>query len=210
LQTDLGISNIATTFVSHCYSSFGIVFASDTWGRVLYSGDCRPSQKLADCANEVFGGVDICIHEATFEDNLMSEAVLKKHATIKEAIALGQSVSAEYVILTHFSQRYAKLPNLNLSTSSNPPFTVCNEDGEELETIAKNELNGTKLIVAWDFMRLQKCSLSKASCINDRMQLLFPPVAEMENSPETKKANAEVQKIMNLPGAFANNNFQCK
>lgn len=55
------------------------------------------------------------IHEATLEDELLEEAKSKLHSTTSQAIAVGQRMGAKFTLLTHFSQRYAKLPRLNAS-----------------------------------------------------------------------------------------------
>ena len=48
--------------------------------------------------------------QATFEDELVGEAVAKRHSTTGEAVGVGARAGAYRTILTHFSQRYAKLP----------------------------------------------------------------------------------------------------
>ncbi|KAJ0639443.1 putative ribonuclease Z [Helianthus annuus] len=48
--------------------------------------------------------------QATFEDALEKEAVAKKHSTTSEAIETGNAAGAYRIILTHFSQRYPKIP----------------------------------------------------------------------------------------------------
>ena len=55
------------------------------------------------------------IHEATLEDELLEEAKSKLHSTTSQAIEIGQRMGAKFTLLTHFSQRYAKLPRLNAS-----------------------------------------------------------------------------------------------
>lgn len=74
-----------------------------------YSGDTRPCKELAVHGN----GADLLIHEATFEDDLSKEAIDKNHSTVSEAISIAQQMGAKSVILTHFSQRYPKIPVLN-------------------------------------------------------------------------------------------------
>lgn len=56
---------------------------------------------------------DLLIHEATMEDELMREAQSKLHSTTSQAIKAGLQMGAKFTLLTHFSQRYAKLPRLN-------------------------------------------------------------------------------------------------
>lgn len=41
---------------------------------------------------------------------MVEEAVAKNHSTTEEAIEVGNSAGAYRVILTHFSQRYPKIP----------------------------------------------------------------------------------------------------
>jgi ribonuclease Z len=48
------------------------------------------------------------IHEATFSDDLHENAVQNLHSTQREAVELGMKAEAEVIVLTHFSQRYAK------------------------------------------------------------------------------------------------------
>lgn len=53
---------------------------------------------------------NLLIHEATMEDQLVSEAKRKMHSTMSQAINIGKKMNAKFTILTHFSQRYAKIP----------------------------------------------------------------------------------------------------
>lgn len=50
------------------------------------------------------------IMQATFEDALVEEAIARNHSTTEEAIEVGNSAGAYRIILTHFSQRYPKIP----------------------------------------------------------------------------------------------------
>lgn len=71
-----------------------------------YSGDCRPSLNFA----KIGRGSTVLLHEATFDDELQGDAEAKKHSTTSEAIGVGIAMGARRVILTHFSQRYQKIP----------------------------------------------------------------------------------------------------
>lgn len=51
--------------------------------------------------------------QATFEDALVDEALARNHSTTNEAIEMGNSANAYRIILTHFSQRYPKIPVLD-------------------------------------------------------------------------------------------------
>ena len=50
------------------------------------------------------------LHEATFDDELRGDAEAKMHCTTSEAIGVGIAMGARRVLLTHFSQRYPKIP----------------------------------------------------------------------------------------------------
>ncbi|KAL8786255.1 MAG: hypothetical protein Q9195_008279 [Heterodermia aff. obscurata] len=71
-----------------------------------YSGDCRPSEEFA----RIGKGSTVLLHEATFDDERQGDAEAKKHSTISEAIGVGMAMGAKRVVLTHFSQRYQKIP----------------------------------------------------------------------------------------------------
>lgn len=55
------------------------------------------------------------VRQATFEDDLVGEAIAKRHSTTGEAVGIGARAGAYRTILTHFSQRYAKLPVIDNS-----------------------------------------------------------------------------------------------
>lgn len=76
--------------------------------KITYSGDTQPCEALINVGKNS----DILIHEATMEDDLWREARMKMHSTVSEAIEVGRKMDARFVILTHFSQRYAKIPLL--------------------------------------------------------------------------------------------------
>lgn len=59
----------------------------------------------------------VCYHlttqwwvQATFEDSLAEEAEAKRHCTTSEAVQAGAQAGAYRTLLTHFSQRYPKIP----------------------------------------------------------------------------------------------------
>ncbi|GLT53339.1 hypothetical protein SLA2020_266170 [Shorea laevis] len=74
--------------------------------KIVYSGDTRPCPELIEASR----GATVLIHEATFEDGMVEEAIARNHSTTKEAVDVGNSAGAYRIILTHFSQRYPKIP----------------------------------------------------------------------------------------------------
>ena len=56
--------------------------------------------------------------QATFEDGLAAEAVEKKHSVTRDAVDCGRRAGVYRTILTHFSQRYPKVPVFDESYSA--------------------------------------------------------------------------------------------
>lgn len=57
----------------------------------------------------------IYILKATFDDGLEEEAINKRHSITREAVEIGQKANAYRTLLTHFSQRYPKIPVIDPS-----------------------------------------------------------------------------------------------
>lgn len=115
LKKVLNMSSVLTAPVRHCPNAFGLaVTHSDGW-KITYSGDTIPCDSLIDLGMNS----DLLIHEATMEDDLAVECRKKMHSTTTQAIQVGQSMRAKFILLTHFSQRYARIPRFNNSFSSN-------------------------------------------------------------------------------------------
>ncbi|KAI9735317.1 MAG: hypothetical protein M1818_006512 [Claussenomyces sp. TS43310] len=104
--TQLGLASIQACHVSHCHNALAVVFNFPNGFKVAYSGDCRPSQDFA----RIGRGATLLIHEATFDDELQGDAIAKKHSTTSEALDIGRRMGARRILLTHFSQRYQKIP----------------------------------------------------------------------------------------------------
>ncbi|KAF9872966.1 metallo-beta-lactamase superfamily protein [Colletotrichum karsti] len=101
-----GLASFAMVPVKHCKDSFAGVLAWPSGLKIAYSGDCRPSDKLVEAGK----GATLLIHESTFDDDKRGDAVAKNHSTMSEALDVGYRMGARRILLTHFSQRYAKVP----------------------------------------------------------------------------------------------------
>ncbi|RHY33852.1 hypothetical protein DYB32_001367 [Aphanomyces invadans] len=101
-----GFLNMWSVPVHHCHDSYGLVLVTRAGMKLVYSGDTRPCDRLI---HEGFRP-HVLIHEATFEDSMHDDAIRKKHSTVGEALNVGRRMQAHLVLLTHFSQRYPKLP----------------------------------------------------------------------------------------------------
>ena len=98
--------SIQTVPVVHCKKAYGVILAHKAGWKIVYSGDTRPCLELAEAGQDA----TLLIHEATFEDNLQDDAIAKKHCTISEALEIAKQMNPKFTILTHFSQRYPKVP----------------------------------------------------------------------------------------------------
>lgn len=93
---EAGLVRLISFPVVHCDDVFGVILESAErmnrgkverdW-KVVYSGDTRPCSQVIETSI----GATILIHEATFEDGLVEEAITRNHSTIKEAIEVGYS-----------------------------------------------------------------------------------------------------------------------
>lgn len=109
------ILQFANVKVPHCRNSFGLAITLRDGFKIVFSGDCRPSDNLI----RIGSNCDVLIHEATFDDSRQSDALSKRHCTTSEAISVGVRMNAKYTILTHFSQRYSNSSPISSSISQN-------------------------------------------------------------------------------------------
>jgi len=112
MLSELDLVELYTSKALHCPHAFCLAMRTSFGNyKLAYSGDTRPFQPFNDICTWG-GGPDLMIHEATMEHFMMYDALIKKHSTFTEAIEVGQKVGAKFTLLTHFSQRYAKMPAL--------------------------------------------------------------------------------------------------
>ncbi|KAH7066863.1 hypothetical protein BKA63DRAFT_480331 [Paraphoma chrysanthemicola] len=116
-----GFTDIQSARVAHCHGAMAVSItfprsSSDPANvkplKVSYSGDCRPSYHFGKIGKDS----TVLIHEATFDDELQGDAKAKKHSTTSEALGVAAHMDAKAVVLTHFSQRYQKIPVLQTVT----------------------------------------------------------------------------------------------
>ncbi|KAF6004157.1 Zinc phosphodiesterase ELAC protein 2 [Cyanidiococcus yangmingshanensis] len=142
--------HLRTLRVDHCPDAYALVLESalgsealetdlapreadiSNW-KLVYSGDTLPFDAGLIAAAK---GASLIIHEATFENGKEDEALLRKHSTIGQALGTIEQMHPKQAILTHFSQRYPKLP------------LVANEDTQK-------QLTANCCFLAWDLMRFQ-------------------------------------------------------
>ncbi|XP_078081542.1 zinc phosphodiesterase ELAC protein 2 [Mustelus asterias] len=106
LLKNLELEKFRTCVVRHCRNAFGCALQHNSGWKIVYSGDTMPCPALVQTGQNA----DLLIHEATLEDGLEEEAVEKTHSTTSQAIDVGMQMNAKFIMLNHFSQRYAKIP----------------------------------------------------------------------------------------------------
>lgn len=155
LNEKLGLKTVTTAPVIHCVDAFGIAIEHQDGWKITFSGDTRPVQTLVDA------GMDstLLIHEATFEDGLSDKACNKGHATTSEAIAIANEMNAKFLMMTHFSQRYPKIPVFDTSKGKSGAG------------------------IAFDLMRLRFSDFDIIPILTNSLQLLFadPPQDEEDD-----------------------------
>ncbi|XP_045213766.2 zinc phosphodiesterase ELAC protein 2-like [Mercenaria mercenaria] len=115
----LGVSEFVVMPVVHTTNSFGISIRHRDGWKLVYSGDSMPCQELVRYGKDC----DILIHEATFDDYGEEDAAFKRHSTTSQAIEVGRQMNAKFTLLTHFSQKYAKVPVFTENFTENVGFS---------------------------------------------------------------------------------------
>lgn len=142
----LGFTHLSSIPVHHCRDAFGCIVTHVEGWRLAFSGDTRPCPAFIEEARK---GTTVLIHEATFETKYRDHAVRKNHCTIAEALEISAKVNAQVTVLTHFSQRYPRVP-LELQHHREGE-----EEGKE------GEGRGGKPVIAFDGMCIQWSRLAE-------------------------------------------------
>ncbi|XP_043819231.1 zinc phosphodiesterase ELAC protein 2 isoform X2 [Dromiciops gliroides] len=161
------LEEFQTCLVLHCKNAFGCALVHKSGWKIVYSGDTMPCDSLVQLGK----GATMLIHEATLEDGLEEEAVEKTHSTTSQAIGVGVKMNAKFIMLNHFSQRYAKIPLFS------PDF---------------NE----KVGIAFDHMRVSFGDFSIVPRLISPLKALF--ANELEEMVE-RKEKRELRQIRKAP-----------
>ncbi|KAM6174173.1 zinc phosphodiesterase ELAC protein 2 isoform 2-T2 [Erethizon dorsatum] len=194
------LKEFQTCLVRHCKHAFGCALVHTTDWKVVYSGDTMPCEALVQMGK----GATLLIHEATLEDGLEEEAVEKTHSTTSQAIGVGMRMNSGFIMLNHFSQRYAKIPLFSPDFNDKVGIAfdhmkVCLGD---FPTVPKL-IPPLKALFAEDIeemverkekreLRLVRAALSQqlAGSPKDREPLPKRAQVEEPQSPQSKKARA--------------------
>ena len=135
----LGFSNIEAVRVEHCRGAKALVLTFPTGFKLAFSGDCRPSEAFA----RIGQGATVLIHEATFAHGRTKDAQKKRHSTTSEALQIGAAMNAKSVVLTHFSQRYSRLPVMEETIEMGFPYVNFSEMNSSKNSVTTIEDGGT-------------------------------------------------------------------
>ena len=75
---------------------------------VVYSGDGLPAEGVVEAMIPTDWNADVLLNECTFSDERQEQAEAKSHCSLRDAVGMLKRVRAQYLVLTHFSQRYPK------------------------------------------------------------------------------------------------------
>jgi len=70
--------------------------------KVVYSGDTRPTENVAELAQKA----DLLIHDGTLDDELTDKAYEDGHSTSSQAAEIANKAKVKWLIQTHISARY--------------------------------------------------------------------------------------------------------
>ncbi|XP_015735579.1 zinc phosphodiesterase ELAC protein 2 [Coturnix japonica] len=159
LLENYDLAEFQTCEVQHCKNAFACSVIHKSGWKVVYSGDTMPCMALVQMGKNA----TLLIHEATLEDGMEKEAIEKTHSTTSQAIEIGMKMNAEFIMLNHFSQRYAKIP-------------LFNEDFSE------------KVGIAFDHMRVRLGDFSTIPKLIPPLKALFADdIVEMEERKEKRE-----------------------
>lgn len=98
--------------------------------KVVYTGDTRPSSATIEVAR----GVDLLVHEATFDEEERDRARDTAHSTARQAAEVAAAAGVRRLILTHLSARYSEHPRRLLAEARQVfPECVVAKDGLSVE-----------------------------------------------------------------------------
>ncbi|KAL8644195.1 MAG: hypothetical protein Q9226_007887 [Calogaya cf. arnoldii] len=164
-----GIKNLVSCYVAHCFGAQAVTVRFHTGFAFSYSGDCRPSKAFV----RIGRGSTVLVHEATFDDEMQGDAQAKKHSTMSEAIGVASAMGAKRLILTHFSQRYQKLPNLDALDDTEVKF-----DAPEPSMEGTEDAGATQIVD-------ETSPSTESSDPVARQHISTPPPARSRTSPSS-------------------------
>lgn len=106
LKQVLHLKDYRSVPLIHTVLNYGVILTHVDGWKLVYSGDTMPCEKLITYGKDC----DYLIHEATFSIDDNERALLVLHSTSRQAIEVGRQMGAKHILLTHFSQKFPKIP----------------------------------------------------------------------------------------------------
>jgi len=177
------LKSVKTCRVFHCPSAFAVSLTTLDGYKIVYSGDTRPTENIISLGQDE-EPTDLLIHEATMEHHMLEDAQVKRHTTFTEAVKVAQEMKAKNAIMTHFSQRYAKIPTL-----------------EEFE-VAEN------VGIAFDFTTVTPKTVNVIQQTYPALKILFKEaindVRSRKDVFKFKKIDETIEASLNMERSFEN------
>jgi len=172
--SSLNLVTVETCLVPHCPQAYGIAMTHETGWKIVYSGDCRPSIELA----QIGRNATLCIHEATVANSEPRDALDKMHCTTDEAISIGKRMNAKFILLTHFSQKWSKVPEFVLEWSERG-----HGDDSKYENVG----------IAFDHMSVKIGDMWKLPMMFEAFEVLY--LEEKERKTFLKRKSAQMGRV---------------
>ncbi|TPX31232.1 hypothetical protein SmJEL517_g05361 [Synchytrium microbalum] len=196
MQASVNLTSFQTVKVDHCPDAYAVVFTEGEENKIVFSGDCRPCDDLVTVGQ----GAAILIHEATLENDMYLDALDKKHSTTGEALDVAKRMLASRVLLTHFSQRYPKLPVLTPAVTKKAPRTSPSPDrsrstspsapGKAKRQRSRSNSSDGDVVppivgIAFDLMRVTKRNFALLPSLTPALASLFLEEDGVENDRDS-------------------------
>lgn len=97
--------------------------------KIAYSGDTRPTAAFAAAAADC----EVMIHESTVMADLEEQGLEFGHSSAAAAAKIAKAAGAKKLILTHFSNRYEDLAEIEAEAQEIFPETMAAADFYSLE-----------------------------------------------------------------------------
>jgi len=174
----MNLKSFETCFVPHCPQAFAVSITQNSGFKFVYSGDCRPSSDFIKMGQKP----TVLLHEATVADSEPEDALGKMHSTSSEAITTGEKMEAQHTLLTHFSQKWSRVPEFIVE------WEKCKTDVEKYRNVG----------IAFDRMTVKVGDMWKLPYMLPAFEIIYQD--EKERKAYVKRKQARVEKRLAFNG----------
>uniref|UniRef100_A0A672V8U1 Zinc phosphodiesterase ELAC protein 2 n=1 Tax=Strigops habroptila TaxID=2489341 RepID=A0A672V8U1_STRHB len=193
---DIKQTAFQTCEVQHCKNAFACAMIHKSGWKVVYSGDTMPCMALVQMGKNA----TLLIHEATLEDGMEREAMEKTHSTTSQAIQTGMKMDAQFIMLNHFSQRYAKIPlfSEDFSEKVGIAFDHMRVRFGDFQTIPKL-IPPLKALFADDIVEMEERKEKRELRLLKETALILEKLSAGENKEALSQKRKQVKNHQELP-----------